>query len=185
MRLLRGRHTTSLLAAGLILPGVLFVATSSSASSASSKYPENFTPARAGLSDHFSLTSHTIPTGSSETGFLVVTNRTNATINLTKRCQPDVEGLLRGFRYTQPNNSDLVCSTKAFLIRPGVNRLPIRFVATSLSCSQGPNSASGTVQCVDGSKMPSLPPGTYVAHLDGGGAALPVPNAVTVHVTAH
>lgn len=182
MRLPRRRNTRSVLAGGLLLASVLFIATSSSAAS---RYPGNFTPARAGLSDYLFLTRHTIPTGSSETGFLVVDNRTKSTINLTKRCQPKVEGLLRGSRYTQPNTSDLVCSPKALLILPGVNRLPVRFVATYLSCGQDPTNSSGTVLCVDGNKMPSLPTGTYVAHVDGGGAALPAPNAATVHLTAH
>ena len=160
---------------------MLVVATSSSASSA---FPDNFTPAHAGISDHLALTRHTLPTGSSVTGFLVVNNPTKVTINLTKKCQPEIEGLLRGARYTQQSSSDLVCSTKALLIRPGLNRLPVRFVATYQSCRQDPNSASGTVRCVDGNKMPPLPPGTSEAHVDGGGAPLPVPRSITIRLTA-
>jgi hypothetical protein len=181
LRRLRGRRTRSLLTAGL-LASVLFAATSSSASST---FPDNFTPAHAGISDHLALPSHTLPTGSFETGFLVVNNRTKSTINLTKECQPELEGLLRGARYIQESSSDLVCSNKALLIRPGLNRLPVRFVATYISCSQDPNSASGIVRCVDGNKQLSLPLGTYEAHVDGDGAPLPVPRAITIHLTAH
>jgi hypothetical protein len=179
---LRRRRTKGLLVAGL-LASLLFTATSSSASS--TVFSDNFTPPHARISDHLALPSNTLATGSTETGFLVVNNRTKATINLTKKCQPEIEGILRGARYTQQSWSDLVCSAKGLGIRPGLNRLPVRFVATYLSCTQDPKRPSGMVRCVDGNKMPPLPPGTYVAHVDGGGAALPVPNTITVHLTAH
>jgi hypothetical protein len=177
----RRRNTGSVLAAGFIVS--ILVATTSS--SAASRFPDNFTPAHAGLSDHLTLTSHTFATGSSETGFLVVNNRTKTTINLTEKCRPEIEGLLRGARYAQSSTSNLVCSNKALLIRPGVNRLPLPFETTYQSCSQDPNSTSGMVRCVDGNKQPPLPPGAYEAHVDGGGVALPVPGAITVHLTAH
>jgi hypothetical protein len=180
LRQLQGHRGKSLLAAG-ILASILFAATSSSASS---KFPDNFAPAHSGLSDHLALPSHTIPTGSSETGFLIVNNRTKTTINLTKECQPEIEGLLRGSRYAQPNSSDLVCSSKSLLIKPGLNRLPVRFEATYLSCSQDSNGASGMVRCLNGNREPSLPLGNYEAHVDGGGARLPVPRAIALHLTA-
>jgi hypothetical protein len=131
------------------------------------------------------LPRHALPTGSSETGFLVVDNRTKATINLTKECRPELEGLLRGTRATQHNSSDLICSHKAVFIRPGVTRLPIRFIATYFLCSQDPTGAAGTVRCVAGDKEPSLPAGDYEAHIDGGGAALPDPGATALHLTTH
>jgi hypothetical protein len=178
---LRSFGRRAILAAG-ILSLVMIAATSSSASS---RFPDNFTPARSGLSDHVDLARHTIATGSTETGYLVVDNRTRTTINVTRECRPQIEGLLRGARYRQSSWSDLVCDPGPLLIRPGINRLPVAFEATYLECSQDPNKAVGTVACLDGNKAPPLPSGTYVAHVDGDGAALPVPRAITIHLTGH
>jgi hypothetical protein len=171
----------SVFAAGLFA-SIFFVATSSWATST---FPDNFVPAHSGLFDHLALANHSLVAGSSEMGFLVVDNRTKTTINLTKECQPQLEGLLRGKHYAQTASSDLVCSNEALLIRSGVARLPVLFVASFQSCSHGANSAIGVTRCVDGNQMPALPAGTYQAHVDGGGAALPVPHAITIRVTDH
>jgi hypothetical protein len=178
LRRLSGGRARSVLAAGLFT-SMLLVATSSWAAS---MFPDNFVPAHSGLTDHLALASHRLVAGSYETGFLVVDNRTKTTINLTKECQPQLEGLLGSARYAQTASSDLVCSNEAALIRPGVTRLPVRFVATYSSCSQDANAAIGMTRCLDGNKLPALPSGTYHAHVDGGGAALPAPRAITVHV---
>jgi hypothetical protein len=180
LRRLQGHKAKSLLVASLLAAALLAAPTAS----ADSKSPGNFTSAHAAVSDYLELTSRTFPTGSSETGHLIVDNRTKAAIDLTKECQPELEGLLQGARITQPSWSGLVCSNRALIIRPGVNRIPIRFVATYLSCSQDPNGTTGVVGCVDGSDEPSLPPGIYEAHVDGGGASLPDPRSVPVHLTA-
>ena len=54
-----------------------------------------------------------------------------------------------------------------------------------LSCSQDPNNTPGTVLCVDGDRMPPLPTGTYVAHVDGGTLAylFPTPSPFTSRLT--
>lgn len=133
-----------MLGAGLFA-SMFFVATSSWATL---MFPDNFVPAHSGLFDHLALANHNVVAGSSETGFLVVDNRTKTTINLTKECQPQLEGLLRGKHYAQTASSDLVCSNEALLIRPGVTRLPVLFVASFQSCSQDANSAVGVTRCV-------------------------------------
>jgi hypothetical protein len=152
---------------------------------ATSRFPDNFVPAHSGLSDHLALARHSLAAGSSEMGFLIVDNRTKTTINLTKRCQPQLEGLLSDAHYAQTASSDLMCSNAALLIRPGETRLPVRFMTSYLSCSQDANAAAGITRCVDGNNLPDLPAGFYQAHVDGGGAALPVPHAITIHVTHH
>lgn len=118
---------------------------------------------------------------------MVVDNSTGRTLNVAPGCGNGFDGLLGNSRYQQGVVSDLMCAGPIF-IRPGVNRIPVIFDATYDGCCQYPSKSNpadpSDPACIGGDVIPPLPVGTYVAWVDGGGAELPVPQPVTVHLVA-
>ena len=131
-----------------------------------------------------------MPSGSTDAGWLVVTNSTGAAINLTERdrgCQPKL-----GFTLV---NNDLApqgsaggaftadCSGAPFIIKPGVNRFPTGVFAIYAGC--GGTAAPGFMQpvpCPANGSVAGLPAGRYTTALAGLTQFVPLPPSLAVSV---
>jgi hypothetical protein len=130
------------------------------------------------LTDRIVLTKARVPAGLSIHGTLVVTSRAPTPINLNGGCRPNYMVALANKHYQPAVAWASVCSSQPFIIRPGINRLPVTVFTTCLGCGQ-PGSPSMPF-CVNHT-VPNLPAGDYEAVLFGDG--LPLPAATPLGVT--
>jgi hypothetical protein len=130
------------------------------------------------LTDRIDLTTTRIRSGHPIDGALVVVNHGATAINLTDPCGPEFAVALTNSRYVPLVAFAAACSIRAFMIKPGTNRLPLHVTTTYLGCGQTPSPFTEP-QCTSSGPAP-LPTGAYDAVLVGFGLRLPEPEPVAV-----
>ena len=139
-------------------------------------------PAPRGLTDRLVLQRTHVTAGTAIKGALVVTYRGRAPLNLNRlnpngaglTCRPQFALALTNQRIPPTVAFPQPCSQRPFLIKPGVNRLPVTVPTTCQVSNQAPACPGGRRQ------LPPLPAGRYEAVLIGDGLALPAPAPVPV-----
>ncbi|MGO8871291.1 MAG: hypothetical protein ACLQPH_07785 [Acidimicrobiales bacterium] len=111
-----------------------------------------------------------------------MTNHGSTPINLNKGCRPDFQVALTSKTYQPMIAFAAVCTLRPFIIRPGVNRLPVQVVTTYESCLQPDASSAVSIRKCVNNAPPPLPTGKYEAVLFGSGD-LPLPEPRPVPVT--
>jgi hypothetical protein len=137
------------------------------------------------FSDRLVLSHTSVTAGVRISGALIVTNHGTTPVNLTHGCRPDFAVVLTGRGFPPRVSFASDCSTLPFIIKPGVNRLPVTVMTTYQGCTQDLKQATHSVPaCLRGRGMPPLPEGRYQAVLVGGGnLPLPAPTPVRVLLT--
>ena len=139
-----------------------------------------------GLTDRLVLARTQVTAGTPIKGWLVVTYRGRAPINLNRGCQPRYAVVVTNHRFPPDVAFRMDCSAAPFIIKPGENRLAVTVVTTYRECAQVASQAtSSEPACLHGHQiMPPLPPGRYEAVLVGDGLPLPAPAPIPVSLTA-
>ncbi len=139
-----------------------------------------------GLTDRLVLTQTHVTAGTSIKGWLVVTYRGQAPINLNRGCQPRFAVVLTNHRFPADVAFPQDCSAAPFMIDPGENRLAVTVDTTYRECAQVAAQATRDEPvCRHGRQiMPPLPAGRYEAVLVGDGLPLPAPDPIPVSLTA-
>jgi hypothetical protein len=146
-------------------------------------------PAPRGLTDRLVLQQTRVTAGIPIKGWLVVTYRGQAPINLTRRCRPQYAVVVTNHRFPPDVRVAFPadCSTAPFVIEPGENRLAVTVITTYDRCAQVASQVTSTMPaCLHGRQiMPPLPPGRYQAVLVGDGSLpLPAPAPIPVSLAA-
>ena len=143
-------------------------------------------PARRGLTDRLVLQQTHVTAGTPIKGWLVVTYRGRAPIDLNRGCRPHYAVVVANDRFPPDVAFPSDCSAAPFVIKPGENRLAVTVITTYRMCAQLANQATGsTPACLHGRQiMPPLPPGRYEAVLVGDGLPLPAPAPIPVSLAA-
>jgi hypothetical protein len=120
-----------------------------------------------------------IVSGSSVKARLVIDNRTGHAIPVADCAREAYQVLLENRKY-RPGPSWTQCLTLDS-IPPGVSvrEVPLQAFANACAYAAVP---PGLMACGPGGKEPTLPPGTYTAHVFAVSPALPAAPDVTVHV---
>jgi hypothetical protein len=174
----RGRHLVPLGAAAIVLsllaPAVGAAGAHNGLLRASPK-----------LRDRIELTSTRVVAGPRLRGELIVTNRGQRPINLTRRCKPSFAVALTNGSVPPGVAFAEICSNEPFVIAPGTTRFRLTVATTYSSCLQpGGTSTKSMPSCLAGGIFPPLPPGRYRAVLVGDQIALPAPRPVVVTLLA-
>lgn len=143
-------------------------------------------PAPRGLTDRLVLPQTQITAGTPIKGWLVVTYRGRAPINLNRGCQPQYAVVVTNHRFPPDVAFPADCSTAPFVIKPGENRLAVTVITTYRICAQVASQATSSMPaCLHGRQiMPPLPPGRYEAVLVGDRLPLPAPEAIPISLAA-
>lgn len=143
-------------------------------------------PASRGLTDRLVLQQTHVTAGTPIKGWLVVTYRGRAPINLNRGCRPHYAVVVTNHRFPPDVAFPADCSTAPFVIRPGQNRLAVTVITTYDRCAQVASQATSSMPaCLQGRQiMPPLPPGQYEAVLVGDGLPLPAPAPIPVSLAA-
>jgi hypothetical protein len=179
------------LAGGLRLPAAQAPSSGTSSSGAPTASPApttatGLTPAPRGLTDRLVLQQTRVTAGTPIKGWLVVTYRGRAPINLNRGCRPQYAVVVTNHRFPPDVAFPTDCSTAPFVIKPGQNRLAVTVITTYRMCAQEATRATSSMPaCLHGRQiMPSLPPGQYEAVLVGDGLPLPTPAPILVSLAA-
>ena len=141
-------------------------------------------PADPRLSDRIVLSTHRVAAGVTISGYLVVTSRASAPINLTKKCEPSFQVVVANQSIRQEPAFDAMCSDRPLMIQPGANRFPVTVTTTYFECGQPGTTPQSTVPVCGPDGPPPLPAGRYRAIVVGSGdLALPEPAPVGVTLT--
>jgi hypothetical protein len=143
-------------------------------------------PAPRGLTDRLVLQQTHVTAGTPIKGWLVVTYRGRAPINLARGCRPHYAVVVTNHRFPPDVAFPSDCSAAPFVIKPGENRLAVTVITTYRMCAQLASQATGSMPaCLHGRQiMPPLPPGRYEAVLVGDGLPLPAPAPIPVSLAA-
>ena len=163
--------------------------TSSSAAPTVSQAPTMATglvPAPGGLTDRLVLLQTQVTAGTPIKGWLVVTYRGRAPINLNRGCRPQYAVVITNHRFPPDVAFPADCSAAPFVIKPGENRLAVTVITTYRMCAQVASQATSSMPaCLHGHQiMPPLPPGRYEAVLVGDGLPLPAPAPIPIRLAA-
>jgi hypothetical protein len=139
-------------------------------------------PAPRGLTDRLVLQQTRVIAGTPIKGWLVVTYRGRAPINLNRGCRPQYAVVVTNHQFPPDVAFAADCSAAPFVIRPGENRLAVTVITTYRKCAQVAGQVTSSMPaCLHGRQiMPSLPPGQYEAVLVGDGLPLPAPAPIPV-----
>jgi hypothetical protein len=142
--------------------------------------------APSGLTDRLVLQQTHVTAGTPIKGWLVVTYRGRAPINLNRGCRPQYAVVVTNHRFPPDVAFPADCSAAPFVIKPGENRLAVTVITTYRMCAQLASQATSSMPaCLHGRQiMPPLPPGRYEAVLVGDGLPLPAPAPIPVSLTA-
>jgi hypothetical protein len=146
-------------------------------------------PAPRGLTDRLVLQQTRVTAGIPIKGWLVVTYRGRAPINLNRGCRPQYAVVVTNHRFPPDVRVAFPadCSTAPFVIEPGENRLAVTVITTYGMCAQVASQVTSNMPaCLHGRQiMPPLPPGRYKAVLVGDGSLpLPAPAPIPVSLAA-
>ena len=143
-------------------------------------------PAPRGLTDQLVLSQTKVTAGTPIKGWLVVTYRGRAPINLNRGCRPQYAVVVTNHRFPLDVAFSADCSTAPFVIKPGENRLAVTVITTYRMCAQVASQATSSMPaCLHGHQiMPPLPPGRYEAVLVGDGLPLPAPAPIPIRLAA-
>ena len=163
--------------------------TSSSGAPTASPAPTTATgliPAPSGLTDRLFLKQTRVTAGTPIKGWLVVTYRGRAPINLNRGCRPQYAVVITNHRFPPDVAFPADCSAAPFVIKPGENRLAVTVITTYRMCAQVASQATSSMPaCLHGHQiMPPLPPGRYEAVLVGDGLPLPAPAPIPIRLAA-
>ena len=163
--------------------------TSSSAAPTVSQAPTMATglvPEPGGLTDRLVLLQTQVTAGTPIKGWLVVTYRGRAPINLNRGCRPQYAVVITNHRFPPDVAFPADCSAAPFVIKPGENRLAVTVITTYRMCAQVASQATSSMPaCLHGHQiMPPLPPGRYEAVLVGDGLPLPAPAPIPISLAA-
>jgi len=163
--------------------------TSSSAAPTVSQAPTMATglvPEPGGLTDRLVLLQTQVTAGTPIKGWLVVTYRGRAPINLNRGCRPQYAVVITNHRFPPDVAFPADCSAAPFVIKPGENRLAVTVITTYRMCAQVASQATSSMPaCLHGHQiMPPLPPGRYEAVLVGDGLPLPAPAPIPIRLAA-
>ena len=139
-------------------------------------------PARSGLTDRLVLQQTHVTAGTPIKGWLVVTYRGRAPINLNRGCLPPYRVVVTNHQFPAQVAFPADCEAGPFVIKPGENRIAVTVETTYLMCTQVARLATSIMPaCLhDRQIFPPLPAGRYEADLVGG---LPLPAPAPVPVT--
>ena len=143
-------------------------------------------PAPPGLTDRLVLPQTQVTAGTPIKGWLVVTYRGRAPINLNRGCRPQYAVVITNHRFPPDVAFPADCSAAPFVIKPGENRLAVTVITTYRMCAQVASQATSSMPaCLHGHQiMPPLPPGRYEAVLVGDGLPLPAPAPIPIRLAA-
>jgi hypothetical protein len=147
-----------------------------------------FTPANPNIAVHMQLSADRLPAGSHLEATVVLTNRSDKTINLTSACRP-IYAVLLANQSNPPGNAGFSelppghCQTTPLLVHPGTNRWRTHVPTTAFDCSSAASGPHTTPTCTKTGGLPPLPSGTYYAVLVGSDLPLPAPSPVPVTLT--
>jgi hypothetical protein len=143
-------------------------------------------PAAGQLTDRLILPRTHVEAGTPISAVLVIISHRRQALNLTRGCRPSYAVVLTNRRFPPAVAFPADCSTRPFLIEPGINRLLVTIVTTYRSCTRISQQATPRLPaCLHGQAvMPQLPPGRYQAVLASTGLAFPAPRPVRVFLTA-
>ena len=163
--------------------------TSSSAAPTVSQAPTMATglvPEPGGLTDRLVLSQTQVTAGTPIKGWLVVTYRGRAPINLNRGCRPQYAVVITNHRFPPDVAFPADCSAAPFVIKPGENPLAVTVITTYRMCAQVASQATSSMPaCLHGHQiMPPLPPGRYEAVLVGDGLPLPAPAPIPIRLAA-
>ena len=135
-----------------------------------------------GLTDRLVLQQTHVTAGTPIKGWLVVTYRGRAPINLNRGCRPPYRVVVTSHRFPAQVAFPANCEVGPFVIKPGENRLAVTAETRYLMCTQVARLATSIMPaCLhDRQIMPPLRPGRYQAVLVGG---LPLPAPAPIPVT--
>jgi hypothetical protein len=138
------------------------------------------------LTDRLVLQPTRVTAGTPIKGWLVVTYRSRAPINLYLGCRPHYVVVVTNHRYSPNVIIPADCEVGPLVIKPGENRLAVTVETTYLMCAQMARQAtSGSPACLhDRQIFPPLPPGRYEAVLVRNGLPLPAPAPIPVTLVA-
>ena len=141
-------------------------------------------PVRAprGLTDRLVLQQTHVAAGTPIKGWLVVTYRGRAPVNLNRGCRAHYDVVITSHRFPAQVIFPADCEAAPFVIKPGENRLAVTVETMYLMCTQVARLATSIMPaCLQGrQKFPPLPAGRYEAVLVGG---LPLPAPAPIPVT--
>jgi hypothetical protein len=137
-----------------------------------------------GLTDRLVLQQTHVTAGTPIKGWLVVTYRGRAPVNISRGCLPHYEVVVTNHRFPAQVAFPANCEVGPFVIKPGENRLAVTAETRYLMCTQVARLATSIMPaCLQGrQKFPPLPPGRYEAVLVGG-LPLPLPAPAPIPVT--
>ena len=143
-------------------------------------------PEPGGLTDRLVLLQTQVTAGTPIKGWLVVTYRGRAPINLNRGCRPQYAVVITNHRFPPDVAFPADCSAAPFVIKPGENRLAVTVITTYRMCAQVASQATSSMPaCLHGHQiMPPLPPGRYEAVLVGDGLPLPAPAPIPIRLAA-
>jgi len=139
-----------------------------------------------GLTDRLVLPRTRVAAGTPIRGWLVVTYRGRAPVNLNRGCRPYYAVVVANHRFPPDVAFPSGCSAAPFVIKPGENRLAVTVITTYRVCVQLASQATSAMPaCLHGRQiMPPLPPGRYEAVLAGDRLPLPAPVLIPVSLAA-
>jgi hypothetical protein len=139
-------------------------------------------PADRRISDRIALSKHRVVAGGTISGYLVVTSRASAPINLTKECEPSFQVVVTDRSVRQEPAFDAMCTDQPLMIQPGANRFPVTVTATYFECGQPGATPRSTGPVCGPDGPPPLPACSYRPIVVGSGD-LALPEQAPVGVT--
>lgn len=141
-------------------------------------------PAAPRITDRVVLKTTKVKAGANIAGTLIVTNASQAPVDLTRRCEPDVAVVLHNRSVDQQPAFAAACGLRPLLLVPGENRFPISVSTAYDACQQAYGHSMTTMPACTNGEPPPLPAGTYHTVLYGSGdLGLPEPFPVQVTLT--
>ena len=153
-------------------------------------------PAQPSLSTRLVIPQHHAKAGTPLAGKLIITNKSNETVDLTastpNHCLPSFAVVLTNQQIPPFAAFTTSCDARSFTVRPGRNQFPFQLRTTYEACSNDTNAPTTPTpkvpsgiepdvpRCI-GLNTPNLPAGNYHAVVVGDGTlALPYPHPVNI-----